>query len=84
MPVVLASDLIYELRNVEPLVDLIKQVLLPGGLCLMTDQDRVPSHVLRQTLADEGFAFTTQAVRAGEPGGTRRYRGTLYRISRPA
>jgi hypothetical protein len=50
----------------------------------MTDQDRVPSHVLRQTLADEGFAFTTQAARAGEPGGTRRYKGTLYRITRPA
>jgi predicted nicotinamide N-methyase len=84
VPVVLASDLIYELRNVAPLVDLIKRVLLPGGLCLMTDQDRVPSHVLRQTLADEGFAFTTQAARAGEPGGTRRYKGTLYRITRPA
>jgi predicted nicotinamide N-methyase len=84
VPVVMASDLIYELRNVEPLVDLIKRVLAPGGLCLMTDQDRVPSHVLRQTLADEAFAFTMQAVRAGEPGGTRRYRGTLYRITRPA
>jgi predicted nicotinamide N-methyase len=84
VPVVLASDLIYELRNVGPLVGLIKRVLLPGGVCLMTDQDRVPSHVLRQTLADEGFTFTTQAVRAGEPGGTRRYRGTLYRISRRA
>jgi predicted nicotinamide N-methyase len=83
VPVVLASDLIYELRNVAPLVDVIKQVLAPGGMCLVTDQDRVPSHVLRQTLTDEGFTFTTQAVRAGEPGGTRRYRGTLYRISRP-
>jgi predicted nicotinamide N-methyase len=83
VPVVLASDLIYELRNVAPLVDVIKQVLAPGGVCLMTDQDRVPSHVLRQTLTDEGFTFTTQAVRAGEPGGTRRYRGTLYRITRP-
>jgi predicted nicotinamide N-methyase len=84
VPVVLASDLIYELRNVAPLVDLIQRVLLPGGLCMMTDQDRVPSHVLRQTLADEGFAFTTQAARAGEPGGSRRYKGTLYRITRPA
>jgi predicted nicotinamide N-methyase len=84
VPVVLASDLIYELRNVAPLVDLIGRVLAPGGLCLLTDQDRVPSHVMRQTLADEGFTFSTRAVRAGEPGGTRRYRGTLYRISRPA
>ncbi len=79
-PVVLASDLIYELRNVAPLVGLIKHVLLPGGVCLLTDQDRVPSHVLRETLTEQGLAFTTQPMRAGEPGG-RRVKGTLYRIT---
>src|SRR5438270_11756124 len=34
VPVVLASDLLYELRNVEPLVALIRRILAPGGLCL--------------------------------------------------
>ncbi len=79
VPVVLASDLIYELRNVEPLVGLIKKVLQPDGLCLMTDQDRVPSYSLREALGDSGFEFTTQVMHAGEPGG-RRMKGTLYRI----
>jgi len=79
-PVVLASDLIYEMRNVEPIVALIKHLLAPGGLCLLTDQDRVPSHVLRDTLTAEGLPYTTRMVRAGEPGG-RRLKGTLYRIS---
>ncbi|HEV3256717.1 MAG TPA: methyltransferase [Gemmataceae bacterium] len=79
-PVVLASDLLYELRNVEPLVALIKRILAPGGLCLLTDQDRVPSYALRDTLAAAGLVFTTQGLKAGEPGG-RRVRGTLYRIS---
>jgi predicted nicotinamide N-methyase len=83
VPVVLASDLIYELRNVEPLVMLIKHVLLPDGFCLLTDQDRVPSHALRESLHGHGLEFTTQAMRAGEPGG-RRVKGTLYRITRPA
>jgi predicted nicotinamide N-methyase len=78
-PVLLASDLIYEMRNVEPLVQLIKQLLAPGGTCLLTDQDRVPSHVLRDRLTAEKMPFTTQMVRAGEPGG-RRVKGTLYRI----
>ncbi len=82
-PVILASDLIYEMRNVAPLVALIKTMLEPGGVCLLTDQDRVPSHVLRQTLLAEGLPFTTQVMRAGEPGG-RRLKGTLYRIQRPA
>jgi predicted nicotinamide N-methyase len=82
-PVVLGSDLIYEVRNVAPLVNLLKQVLAPEGLCLLTDQDRVPSHLLRETLSKEGLTFTTQIMRAGEPGG-RRLKGTLYRITRPA
>ena len=83
MPVLLASDLIYELRNVEPIVDFIKQVLAPGGLCLITDQDRVPSLALRDTLERDAMTFTTQLMRAGEPGG-RRVKGTLYRITKPA
>jgi len=82
-PIILASDLIYEMRNVAPLVALIKKMLEPNGLCLLTDQDRVPSHVLRDTLTAEGFSFTTGIMRAGEPGG-RRLKGTLYRITRSA
>ncbi|HWG45307.1 MAG TPA: methyltransferase [Gemmataceae bacterium] len=82
-PIILASDLIYEMRNVAPLVALIKKMLEPGGVCLVTDQDRVPSHVLRDTLTAEGLPFTTKTMRAGEPGG-RRLKGTLYRITHPA
>jgi predicted nicotinamide N-methyase len=80
-PVIMASDLIYEMRNVVPLVALVRKLLAPGGLCLLTDQDRVPSHVLRDTLRAEGLPFTQQVMRAGEPGG-RRVKGTLYRIRR--
>jgi len=80
-PVILASDLAYELRNVAPLVAFIKQVLLPGGVCLVTDQDRIPSHAFKESLKKEGLPFTTKMLRAGEPGG-RRVKGTLYRITR--
>jgi predicted nicotinamide N-methyase len=83
VPVVLGSDLVYELRSVGPLVGLIRRVLRPGGVCLLTDQDRVPPHALREALQAEGLSFTTQVVRAGELGG-RRVKGTLYRIARPA
>jgi predicted nicotinamide N-methyase len=80
LPVVLGADLIYELRNVEPLVKLLKAVLAPGGLCLVTDQDRIPAVALREALVEHGLKYTTQLVRAGEPGG-RRLKGTLYRIT---
>ncbi len=82
VPVILASDVIYEIRNIAPLLALIKKVLLPGGVCLMTDQDRTPMQHLRKSLDEEGFVWTPQLVRAGEPGG-HRVKGTLYRIRLP-
>jgi predicted nicotinamide N-methyase len=81
IPVLLGSDLIYETRNVEPLVHFIQQVLAPEGVCLLSDQDRIPSQLLRDTLASAGLAFTIRVMHAGEPGG-RRLRGSLYRITR--
>jgi SAM-dependent methyltransferase len=80
--VVLASDLTYEARNVEPLVALVEQVLNPGGLCLWTDQDRPPAAALKTELARLGWPVEMKVARAGEPGG-QRYKGTLYRIRRP-
>lgn len=81
VPIILASDLIYELRNVTPLVDFIKNLLLPSGVCLLTDQDRIPAHALREALDAQRLPYVTQVLRAGEPGG-RRLKGTLYRITR--
>ena len=81
-PVLLLADLIYEQRHVAPLIRLIRRMLAPTGVCLLTDQDRVPSSLLRRQLADAGLPFTTRMLRAGEPGGTR-YKGTLYRITQP-
>jgi len=79
---VLASDLTYEARHVEPLVALVERVLKPGGLCLWTDQDRPPAAALRAELGRLGWQVETKVARAGEPGG-QRYKGTLYRIRRP-
>ena len=79
VPVVLASDLVYERHHVEPLASLIARVLAPGGVCLLTDQDRPPAPYLREQLAVNGLTFTSEMMRAGEPGG-RRFKGTLYRV----
>jgi hypothetical protein len=54
-------------------------VLAPNGLGLLADQDRIPAAALRDALAEEGLAYTTELVRAGSPGGPR-VKGTLYRI----
>jgi predicted nicotinamide N-methyase len=80
--VILASDLVYEERNVPPIVGLIKRVLAEDGVALVTDQDRIPAGLLKALLASEGLPYTTRMLRAGEPGGDR-LKGTLYRITRP-
>jgi predicted nicotinamide N-methyase len=81
-PVVFAADLIYELRNLEPLLAFIRKVLLPGGVCLLTDVDRKPCAAFRAALEASGLPHTSTMMRAGEPGG-RRVKGTLYRIRLP-
>jgi predicted nicotinamide N-methyase len=79
VPVILGADLTYEARNIDPLVKLIRKVLLPGGICLLTDQDRTPAPLLREQLGYAGLKYEQEVVRAGEPGGYR-IQGTLYRI----
>jgi predicted nicotinamide N-methyase len=78
-PVVLGSDLMYEERLVNPLVEFLHAVLAPGGVCLIADPDRTPARVFRWKLEEAGYRVTSELVRAGEPGGTRT-KGTLYRI----
>lgn len=77
----LGSDLIYEARSVAPVIACIQRVMRPGGLVLITDQDRIPT-AFRAALADAGLPFTMQPVKAGQPGGVRA-KGTLYRIRVP-
>ena len=79
VPLVIAADLIYEQRNVMPVIQLIRKVLEPAGLALLADQDRIPAKVLTEALTEEKLAYSTEVVRAGEPGG-KRVKGTLYRI----
>src|SRR5581483_2334480 len=78
-PVVIGSDLMYEERLVDPLVGLLRAVLAPGGVCLITDPDRTAARVFRWKLGEAGYDVVPELVRAGEPGGGRT-KGTLYRI----
>jgi predicted nicotinamide N-methyase len=80
VPVVLGSDLIYEMRMAEPLAVLIKRVLAPDGFGLIAGQDRPAVPTLLEAMTAVGLTYTSQLVRAGVPG-QGRYRGTLYRIT---
>lgn len=79
VPIILASDVIYEERNVLPVIELIKHLLLPDGICLLSDQDRLPAEYFREMLQQHNLQFTSELMRAGEPGGIR-VKGTVYQI----
>jgi predicted nicotinamide N-methyase len=79
-PLILAADLTYEMRNVEPLVTLVKTMLQESGSCLLTDPDRAPAILLRETLSRMGLQWTAKTVHAGDFE-RERVRGTLYRIT---
>ncbi len=80
--VILASDLIYEVRNLEPLIQFVQRGLTPDGFCLLSDVDRKPAQAFREALANSGLAYSMKMMRAGEPGGNR-VKGTVYRLSLP-
>ena len=77
------ADLIYEQRHVAPLVRLIGKMLAPVGVCLLTDQDRVPSAVLRQTADRRRACRSRRRCSARASRAATRFKGTLYRITQP-
>ncbi|MGC1305952.1 MAG: methyltransferase domain-containing protein [Phormidesmis sp.] len=79
VPLILAADVIYEERNIAPLIAFIQAVLAPGGLCLLSDPDRSTKGGFRYALSQSGLKVVRQAVSASGPEG-RLVQGTIYRI----
>ncbi len=80
VPIIIGSDLIYEMRSAAPLAAMIKKILAPDGYGLIAGQDRPAVPALLDAMTAEGLVFTSTMVRAGVPG-QGRYKGTLYRIT---
>ena len=79
--VLLASDVMYEERLVEPLIAFIQAVLTPTGIAMIADPDRISARPFRWMATQAGLNVQTQFARAGEPGGERT-KGTIYRITK--
>ena len=78
--VLLAADLLYEPRLVDPVVEFIAAVLAPGGVALVADPDRVSARPFQYKLGEAGLTVGSAFARAGEPGGERT-KGTVYRVT---
>lgn len=78
-PIVIGSDLIYQDRLVTPLVGLLRAVLAPDGICLMTDPNRPDCRRFQWQLQSAGFAVDTEPMSL-EGANREVIQGTLYRI----
>lgn len=81
VPLILAADVIYEERNIAPLIAFIQAVLSPGGSCLLSDPDRSTRGGFCYALKRAGLRFEKQMVTADGPD-SRVVKGTVYRIER--
>jgi predicted nicotinamide N-methyase len=81
VPMILASDVLYEPRFIEPMVQFVNQTLLPGGICLIGDADRMSAKPFKHEVYKGGLHLETTPIRVGEPGG-HRTKGTIYRITK--
>ena len=80
VPLLLAADVIYEARNIEPLIQLMGKVLVPGGECWLSDPDRPHKQEFQAALTTYGFEFEAMPMtleRLDKPA----VQGTIYRIS---
>ena len=82
VPILFASDVLYEPRLIEPTVAFIEKVLMPGGVCLVGDADRISARPFKHEVFKAGLTINSTPTRVGEPGGTRT-KGTIYRITQP-
>ena len=81
VPLILAADVIYEERNIPPLVAFIQAVLAADGTCLVSDPDRSTRGGFCYALRQAKLKFTQQPMLADGPE-DRQVKGTVYRIQR--
>ncbi len=79
--VILASDLLYERRNVEPLVESFKTLIAPNGLAMVADQNRAFADNFRAALDAAEFQHISHGFLVKLPDG-REVNGTIYLIRR--
>ena len=80
---IIVSDLIYERRNVEPLVSLLEKMLAKNGVALVSDQGRPYQENFLALLRMKGFQWTTVQKKLTNPEG-KEIKGFIFTISRSA
>ncbi|MEL6456012.1 MAG: methyltransferase domain-containing protein [Cyanobacteria bacterium J06623_5] len=79
VPFILAADVIYEERNIPPLIAFIQSVLSPGGQCLLSDPDRSTRGGFCYALKRAALTYTRHPLTVPGPN-SRPVQGSVYRI----
>lgn len=61
-PVVLAADVLYERRDVEPILDVFDRIVAPDGFIWLADQDRPSANIALALAAERGWQIRTTPV----------------------
>ncbi|MGI8644361.1 MAG: class I SAM-dependent methyltransferase [Thermomicrobiales bacterium] len=61
-PVVLAADVLYERRDIEPLLALVERLVAPGGMLWLAHPRRPPAQMFLETLRERGWDGPVESV----------------------
>jgi SAM-dependent methyltransferase len=90
---ILAADVLYEARNLQPVAEFIRRHLRPGGFALVSDANRSTANPFEQIARQHGLAVTvtpmekTEAAGRPEPSGGAKavpIRGRIYHLQHAA
>ena len=77
---VIAADVLYEARNLEPVADLVRRCLKEGGQAVICDPNRRTADAFEAVARAQGLSVRTESVmREAAPGGVPIH-GRLFRL----
>jgi predicted nicotinamide N-methyase len=81
-PVVLAADVLYEGRDVEPLLALIERVVAPGGELWLAEPGRPPAARFLESIGAGGWVAVSEQCRGPWPDAEDNRKGVVVTIHR--
>jgi hypothetical protein len=64
---VLAADVLYERRDIEPLLELFDRIVAPDGVLWLAEPGRPPASIFLESASRQGWSFSTSTWRGPWP-----------------
>lgn len=82
LPLVLAADVLYEGRDVEPLCELVERVVAPGGILWLAEPGRPPAQRFVEEMTEAGWLDTVTTCSGPWPDPEDNARGVVVQVHR--